>query len=91
MVADRVISSPARSARSPGRADEDASFSKGPGRAESAARSPAKAAVYVLDRSGCVEVRDWCKHQRLHQCRNQALAAHRALGGLPRRVTANEA
>lgn len=25
------------------------------------------AAVYVLDESGCAKVRDWCKHQRLHQ------------------------
>jgi hypothetical protein len=29
---------------------------------------PSTAAVYVLDQSGCVEVRHWCKHQRLHQC-----------------------
>ena|SRR5271170_3974182 len=32
-----------------------------------------------------------CKHQRLHQCRDQALTAYRALGGLPRRVAASEA
>jgi len=46
-----------------------------------------KAAVYVLDESGCGKVRDWCKHQRLHQRGHQALTAHRARGLLPRRVT----
>jgi hypothetical protein len=29
----------------------------------------------------------WCKHHRLHQYGHQALTAHRAPGGLPRRVT----
>jgi hypothetical protein len=28
---------------------------------------PGTAAVYVLDQSGCVDVRHWRKHQRLHQ------------------------
>jgi hypothetical protein len=32
-----------------------------------------KAAVYVLDKAGYVKVRDWCKQQRLHQCRHQVL------------------
>ena len=37
----------------------------------------------VASKSGCVKVRDWCKHQPLHQCRHQALTAHRALAGSP--------
>ena len=44
----------------------------------------------VASKFGCVKVRDWCKHQHLHQSGHQALTARRALGGLPRRVTANE-
>ena len=61
-------------------------FGPAPARRE---RVASEAAVYVFDESGCVKVRDWCKPQRLHQCGHQALTADRALGGLPRRVTAN--
>jgi hypothetical protein len=37
----------------------------------------------VASEPGRVKVRNWCKHQSLHQCGYQALTARRALDGFP--------
>jgi hypothetical protein len=42
-----------------------------------------EAAVFVVDESGYVKVRDWRKRECLHQCGDQASTGHQALGGLP--------